>query len=482
MRMTMQRRSRGGPAAAGLLVLAAVLALRGPAEGQQQQATGDTVTRPPQQQQQQQTTTTPPTTTTPSQGGTSTTPATAPVGMRVLGVSVRGRGDTLAGMGDWLVVRVDSLREAVRREKLAAEHLVLFLDGQRLDGTTGKLLFSHRDEIGFELDRTATNREAWRALLGSPTGSVRRVEVGVGRPQGAQIPPADTLRPPGVGLVVFNGWRLFLGLLGLAVALGLFLWLARSSDILRDPQPLAAGDKRRPYSMGRSQMAFWFFLIVGAYLFLYLITGDHDTLNAQALVLLGIGTVTALGAAAIDDAKRSTAMSRLATLAPQEAALAAEAESLDARAMRVDSQMKTAAPTPELAAARESLEVERAAKEVRLAEVQYRISDVKSRLTQTPSESFFLDLLTDAGGVSLHRFQMLAWTVVLGVVFVFGVYRDLSMPQFDTILLALMGISAGTYLGFKVPERQSEPAPTPPLTPTPGGATPGGNPPGGVVP
>lgn len=29
------------------------------------------------------------------------------------------------------------------------------------------------------------------------------------------------------------------------------------------------------------------------------------------------------------------------------------------------------------------------------------------------------------------------------------------MPEFDGTLLALMGISSGTYLGFKIPERQS---------------------------
>jgi hypothetical protein len=29
------------------------------------------------------------------------------------------------------------------------------------------------------------------------------------------------------------------------------------------------------------------------------------------------------------------------------------------------------------------------------------------------------------------------------------------MPEFSTTLLALMGISSGTYLGFKIPERQN---------------------------
>jgi hypothetical protein len=43
--------------------------------------------------------------------------------------------------------------------------------------------------------------------------------------------------------------------------------------------------------------------------------------------------------------------------------------------------------------------------------------------------------------------------VVLGFIFIGHVYRDLAMPEFNTTLLGLMGISAGTYLGLKIPEK-----------------------------
>ena len=42
--------------------------------------------------------------------------------------------------------------------------------------------------------------------------------------------------------------------------------------------------------------------------------------------------------------------------------------------------------------------------------------------------------------------------VVLGVIFLVSVYNNLEMPEFSAGLLGLMGISSGTYLGFKVPE------------------------------
>lgn len=81
----------------------------------------------------------------------------------------------------------------------------------------------------------------------------------------------------------------------------------------------------------------------------------------------------------------------------------------------------------------------------------------KSKQTVFPAGKgkFFDDLLTDADGVTMHRFQMLVMTVVLGIMFVIYVLTQLKMPDFDANSLALMGISAGTYLGFKVPEQQT---------------------------
>ena len=50
------------------------------------------------------------------------------------------------------------------------------------------------------------------------------------------------------------------------------------------------------------------------------------------------------------------------------------------------------------------------------------------------------------------------------MIFVASVYKNLSMPQFSATLLGLMGISSGTYLGFKVPEtKATDIAPEPTL-------------------
>ena len=119
-------------------------------------------------------------------------------------------------------------------------------------------------------------------------------------------------------------------------------WLARTTALLRD-----GNSPQSPFSLGRCQMAFWFFLVAWAFLFLWLVTGrgDTNTLTLEALALMGISTVTGLGAAFIGS--RGVAARR-------------------------------------------------------------------------SSKGFLVDLVTesDVQGVSFHRFQIIMWTLVMGIIFV----------------------------------------------------------------
>ncbi len=72
------------------------------------------------------------------------------------------------------------------------------------------------------------------------------------------------------------------------------------------------------------------------------------------------------------------------------------------------------------------------------------------------SQGFIRDIVSDDYGVSFHRFQIFAWTIVLVAVFVRQVTAYLTMPEFNSSLLVLMGISSGTYLGVKATEKPAE--------------------------
>ncbi|HET6893669.1 MAG TPA: hypothetical protein VFH31_21405, partial [Pyrinomonadaceae bacterium] len=89
----------------------------------------------------------------------------------------------------------------------------------------------------------------------------------------------------------------------------------------------------------------------------------------------------------------------------------------------------------------------------RLAQVNQQIQVLEPIAARNVSRGFLRDILSDASGYSFHRFQIFAWTIVLGIIFVSSVYNRLNMPEFSATLLGLMGLSSGTYLGFKFPEQ-----------------------------
>lgn len=72
--------------------------------------------------------------------------------------------------------------------------------------------------------------------------------------------------------------------------------------------------------------------------------------------------------------------------------------------------------------------------------------------TASARHSFFNDILCDENGYSLHRVQLVIWTLVTSAVFVGSLINTYSVPEVDGTMLGLMGLSNGTYLGFKFPE------------------------------
>ena len=110
--------------------------------------------------------------------------------------------------------------------------------------------------------------------------------------------------------------------------------------------------------------------------------------------------------------------------------------------------------TPDDQTNRDSLNKQLQDSRTRLAQVNQQIQALTPPASAGVSHGFLRDILSDASGYSFHRFQIFAWTIVLGVIFVSSVYNGLTMPEFSTTLLGLMGISSGTYIGFKFPEQK----------------------------
>jgi hypothetical protein len=287
------------------------------------------------------------------------------------------------GLNQTISVEVEKLSEWTTTPGNNYSKLVLYLNGRPFKELNARAIDLPGNSLQFEIRRTNESRDAWATLLGKPDAFVRALSVSIGPENG----PAFATEIEGTKklnfIIVDRVWfGIFMVLL--VSTLLLFVWLVRASNILRDSGPELPVGQRRTYSLARSQMAFWFFLVIVSYVLIWLIMDDRDSITPTVLGLMGISAATALGAAVIDANK------------PAGAGLALDA-------------------TP-------------------------------------ASRGFFLDLLSDSGGISLHRFQMLIFTLVLGIIFIASVFNNRAMPEFSGTLLGLMGISAGTYVGFKFPE------------------------------
>jgi len=337
-------------------------------------------------------------------------------------------------LGNVVTVEGD-FRTLLAQAACEKKSVVLYLDDRPLKDVTA---YPPSDPSGsvlrFTLKRTEESRDVWTYILGKPGWTPRATKVSVGLPDRYAI---DSIAVVNLN-VIPHGWFVFWFLLFVVLVIA-FIVLAIKSNLLRDSGVSLEQGGRRPFSLARSQAALWFFLVVASYLFIGMTTGDFNTtITTTVLGLIGISAGTAVGAAMIDASK-----------ATSEAAAdnAASIRSLQDRLGQLDIEIQNAQQA--LAA-----DANDAAAQATLASAREEKMQRESQLKKlkNQAENFLMDILSDANGVSFHRFQIAAWTIVLGIIFVAQVYRVLAMPDFNGSLLALLGISAGTYIGLKIPE------------------------------
>jgi len=342
-----------------------------------------------------------------------------------------------AGLGDVIVIRVHGFQTLLNKNK----EIKLFLDGRQIDDIKPRSGAPEKDdkEFEFELGRTPLNSPVWTTLLGKPSLHdffKKPIKVSVGVADGyAELSTAKTFEIERIS----KPWFFFCmtGIVIYIILLGAF----RNSPMLRDGGvDLSAlnlvKSPTRPFSMARVQMLIWFSVVLVSFMLIWLITNNDDLITGGVLGLIGISSATAIGAVSIDNGKGQETIKAVLDLQQQETALNAEITALQ----QVNPQDAVTAANL-------------LAKQHQQLQLQTDITQRKASL-QLESQGFWNDILTDANGISFHRLQMLIWTLVLVIVFCYSVWASLAMPDFSANLLALQGITAGTYLGFKFPEKQ----------------------------
>jgi hypothetical protein len=270
--------------------------------------------------------------------------------------------------------------------------LVPYLNGRALKALYPEQINLSENKLLFHLRRTPDSKQVWADLFHEPVRR-RPVSVSVGLEDQS---PFDTTYDYDnrLSLTVIPKASGIISLLVILVSAIGFGYLVRATDIIRESGPRPGPGKYKRYNLERAQTAFWVFLVSVAFLCLWLITGDLNTLTPSVLALIGISGVTAFcsGLMKAGNKPRQVDGGAIATSEPSQQG--------------------------------------------------------------SVSAGFFTDILSDANGYSFHRFQITGWTILLGVIFVSSVYHNLAMPEFSGDLLLMTGISAATYLGFELQGRR----------------------------
>ncbi len=310
-------------------------------------------------------------------------------------------------VGGEAVLTVANLAAWKAGAKADPAKLVLTLDGVKMPHMVPSVNVSD-GLLRFPLLRFADKGEstgAWLQFLPKVLGGDSRFDVGLADDKGAIVESR--------GAATFSGSIHRLGVtvipsLVLVVALYRFgrkskwAWLR---DDYESAMPDDADLKKalatisKPVSLARGQMLCWTAVVVISWIAIGASAGDWFTITNTALLLMGLGAGTTLGSMAVG--------------VPKKLAAAIKAY-IDAAA----------------------------------ADKQLRRDELTKLLT---SEGWAKDIASNYGeGAGLHRVQMLLFAVIFGVWAVWRAYSDGSIPELSTAQLALLGISASSYVGFKV--------------------------------
>ena len=356
----------------------------------------------------------------------STTQETGDQGPELAVVANGADGRFCFRMGDTLTVRATGRCFSKIRTELTKgtgpRALTLYLDGvamaklpqSAVETVAGKELL-----LSFRLARNPhddENRKAWDTLLRNQDSYTMTLwaALGIGNE------PALAVSSPFQFYVVRDEVIRWALCVGVVLFLGAYYLLYRHSTVLRDEAGLW-------YSLGKSQMAFWGLLVFLTFTAVWILTGTVEWIPEQVLILLGISGATGLSAILIRESKKASRKAEIDELRKEQEGLEKE-------------KLANGTPLPQV-----SIDRLKAIGELIAAFSQPPVAD------RPPA--FWRDICDGGNGMSFHRVQVVAWTALLGVVFVWSVAQAMSMPEFPQTLLVLLGISNGTYLGFKIPEK-----------------------------
>ena len=261
--------------------------------------------------------------------------------------------------------------------------------------------------VPFAFTRDSTNEAAWIKMFKLTKWNKNKITVKMSLGWSGMFPLDVNAKVHNTVTVIFYRRGVFWLFSGIyLIFLILFARYCYTSGLIRDPDTV--NNTPGPFSLAQTQLAFWTIIVIGGFSYLWLLTGQADTLNSSILLLLGISATTTGSATYIDYYKKTSLANSVASQPP-------------------------AGPSPATAP-----------------------NTIKQH------RSFSKDILSDGVNMSVQRVQTALWNFVLGLYFLWYVVTDKSMPDFNNTLLVLAGVSSALYVTSKPAENpQTKPNPAP---------------------
>lgn len=346
--------------------------------------------------------------------------------------------------GDTLTFDVPGLNHWWPSDKYPIDKMLVALDGIPFKLIARMPLVGEPPSFRFVLQRGLVANESldpWTTLLDTHAPH-RTLSVTLTNDKGEVLSRGDD----SLTLVAGNretGMAIFL-----AAFVVFFLVLAIKPPLLRDDPPIpgmSVPERRQmALSLGKTQMFFWTLIVLTGWAYLWYWTQTPFSFNDTAMVLIGISAATAVGATAGNVLTKELEAHK----ASMDAQVPLQQAWSDATIVLARARADAASTPATIAPLETALADALTALNKQEAQTQLLRQDI---VTKTRSLNIWSDLTQNAGesGTGLHRVQNIAFTLLMGLAFVHSVINALAMPYLPATALALMGISGGTYLGFK---------------------------------
>lgn len=252
-----------------------------------------------------------------------------------------------------------------------------------------------------------------------------------------------------ISTTVSANFRFYLpirGLVKFGIAIVAFVAIifvfAVKSNLFRDSTSRPLPGRKKTFSLARVQMGIWWVTIAMTGGWMFYITNSFF-LTSQMWILIGMSTGTLVAGSLIDGRKATAENINVREAGAEKAKKGVETEQVITGLQSFLNRDKPSVDTKQIATLIEQT-----------TKLHTALTAVKQgEGVPGSTEGVVQDILTDAAGAAVPRFQYLAATLGCAGFALLSVFGSLSMPEFSDSTLALMGISSGAYVGLKVPEK-----------------------------